>query len=31
MISQGKYESLLLDAFRPDLVYGDDEGGDIVD
>ncbi len=31
MISQGKYESLLLDAFRPDLVYGDDEGDDIVD
>lgn len=24
-ISNGKYEELLLDAFRPDLVYGDDE------
>ena len=31
LISEGKYESLLLDAFRSDLVYGDDEGGDIID
>lgn len=31
LISEGKYESLLLEAFRPDLVYGDDEGGDIID
>lgn len=31
LISEGKYESLLLEAFRPDLVYGEDEDGDIVD
>ena len=31
LISEGKYESLLLEAFRPDLVFGDDEGGDIID
>ena len=31
LISEGKYESLLLEAFRSDLVYGDDEGGDIID
>lgn len=31
LISQGKYESLLLDAFRPDLVYGSDEDGDVID
>ena len=32
LISNGKYEELLLDAFRTDLVYGDEEeGGDIID
>lgn len=32
MISNGKYEELLLDAFRPDLVYGDDdEEEDLID
>jgi len=31
LISQGKYDSLLLDAFRPDLVYGINEGGEIID
>lgn len=32
VISTGKYEEILLDAFRDDLVYGDDEEGDeIVD
>lgn len=31
LISEGKYESLLLEAFRPDLVFGDDEGGEIID
>lgn len=31
LISEGKYESLLLDAFRADLVYGDDGDGDIID
>lgn len=32
LISQGRYEELLMDAFRPDLVYGDDGGGgDVVD
>lgn len=32
MISNGKYEKLLLDAFRPDLVFGDDEGeSDVID
>lgn len=32
LVSVGKYEELLLDAFRSDLVYGDDtEGGDVID
>lgn len=31
LISDGKYEELLLDAYRPDLVYGTDEGGEIID
>lgn len=32
LISNGKYEELLLDAFRSDLVYGDEEeGGDVID
>lgn len=29
IISQGKYESLLLDAFRDDIVYGIDKDGEI--
>lgn len=31
VISYGKYEELLLDAFRADLVYGGDEEGDVID
>lgn len=32
LVSEGKYEELLIDAFRSDLVYGDDEeGGDVID
>ena len=32
LVSYGKYEELLLDAFRADLVYGDDEeAGDVID
>lgn len=32
LISTGKYEQLLLDAFRTDLVYGDEEeSGDVID
>ncbi len=32
LVSIGKYEQLLLDAFRADLVYGsDDESGDVID
>ncbi|HBT65451.1 MAG TPA: toxin-antitoxin system, toxin component [Ruminococcaceae bacterium] len=31
MISTGKYEELLLDAFRDDIVFGDEEGGETVD
>lgn len=31
IISQGKYEELMLDAFRYDIVYGDDENGGAVD
>ena len=32
LVSEGKYEELLLDAFRSDLVYGDEEeGGDVID
>lgn len=32
IISTGKYEQLLLSAFRPDLVYGDElEGGELND
>lgn len=30
-ISDGKYEELLLSAFRPDLVYGNEEGGYVID
>ena len=30
-ISSGKYEELLLDAFREDLVFGGEEGGDLID
>ena len=28
LISKGKYEELLLDAFRSDIVYGLDEAGE---
>ena len=31
LISTGKYEQLLLDAFRTDLVYGEEEDGDVID
>ncbi len=31
IISKGKYEELLLDAFRDDIVYGNDEGGEFLD
>lgn len=32
LVSEGKYEELLMAAFRSDLVYGDDEeGGDVID
>ncbi|MBP1917867.1 ImmA/IrrE family metallo-endopeptidase [Youngiibacter multivorans] len=32
LVSDGKYEELLLSAYRPDLVYGDDaEGGELLD
>ena len=32
LVSDGKYEEILMDAFRSDLVYGDDEeGGDVID
>ena len=31
LISNGKYEELLITAFRPDLVYGEEEDGDVVD
>jgi len=32
LISSGKYEQLLLTAFRPDLVYGNEvEGGELND
>lgn len=31
IISYGKYEELLLAAFRDDLVYGTEEGGEIID
>lgn len=32
LISGGKYDELLLDAFRSDMVYGEDEiGGDVID
>ena len=32
LVSNGKYEQLLLDAFREDLVYGDEEeSGDVID
>lgn len=32
LVSNGKYEQLLLTAFRPDLVYGDEfEGGELND
>ena len=31
LISGGKYEELLLDAFRPDLVYGCEDDGEIAD
>ena len=32
LVSTGKYEQLLLTAFRPDLVYGDEfEGGELND
>lgn len=31
IISCGKYEELLLDAFREDLVYGTEEGGELID
>lgn len=31
LISNGKYEELLMTAFRPDLVYGEEENGDVAD
>lgn len=31
IISYGKYEELLLAAFRDDLVYGTEEGGELID
>jgi enoyl reductase-like protein len=31
LISDGKFEELLLEAFRADLVYGVDEGGELLD
>jgi len=31
LISNGKYEELLLTAFRHDLVYGEEEASDVVD
>jgi len=31
LISDGKYEELLLEAFRADLVYGLDEEGELID
>ena len=32
LVSFGKYEELLLAAFRSDLVYGsEEEGGDLID
>ena len=31
IISDGKYEELLLAAFRDDLVYGIEEGGEVID
>jgi len=31
LISDGKYEELLLDAFRADIVYGSDEGSELID
>ncbi len=31
LISNGKYEELLLTAFRSDLVYGDEEDGGVID
>ena len=31
LISSGKYEELLMTAFRPDLVYGDIEDGELID
>lgn len=31
IISTGKYEELLLDAYRYDIVYGEDEGGGAID
>lgn len=31
LISDGKYEELLLEAFRVDLVFGLEEGGELVD
>jgi Zn-dependent peptidase ImmA (M78 family) len=31
LISDGKFEELLLEAFRADIVYGSDEGGELID
>jgi hypothetical protein len=31
LISNGKFEELLLEAFRADIVYGSDEGGELLD
>ena len=31
LVSSGKYEELLLDAFRADLVYGIEEEGEYID
>ena len=31
IISEGKYDELLLDAFRDDIVYSTEEGCDLID
>lgn len=31
LISHGKYEELLIDAFRYDIVYGEDDSGRVID
>ena len=31
LISNGKYEEIMLQAFRPDIVYGEEIGGESFD